>query len=604
MPPASGSDALHRAILRNNQLQVRAALRAADANVNHPDSTGATPLMVAVLMGRFAITRYLLRKKASLKIRDAQGHSVVRYAQNNAFTRQKAGHYEKLGFRISTTGVKNRRKLLALLRKPEALRACQSRGDHPLSSTYVYRNGPRLEILLKISSTFPGRPLHSGMVAGFISSTVVPRVQMFAVSGWTAVDTKDPNVLHNGTYTAMVRDVAKFLNFKIPASPRDNGGLDPLPQCKGRFFACHVEKQLVVWWTKKVLKAVLGTDDIRRLCELRGAHIPGRMKDAKIFLDHSPCGNCFDFVRRVKEATSINFCLEKVSSLEKSRRRPHPVVGAVKSRGGRTSISKADYDPPPGSEEDTLRSCQKSKQDIIRDVQEPAMGPPGARTSRRREKLNLTISSPPRDWWLLGPGLGKPITRKLSNQKVPKSSRLPEGASDRDNSNSGGDMGGSDDSEPAPREAISTFQGRSAFFASKSPVPRIEVQIEPMDKASRREYVLHQRSQTSQANSGRRRLDLSSFRYSPARRATPSSPSNPAGSKKSAIQSTRKPRIAKDVRLRQKSTFSRAVAYRQHQQALGGLVNAPRVHPGYLAQVQAPGPRVHPAYLAQLDASR
>ncbi|KAK0711684.1 hypothetical protein B0H67DRAFT_493126 [Lasiosphaeris hirsuta] len=285
-----GPEALHQAVLRNDPRQVRVIVNSAGTNIDAHDTNGATPLMLAVLMGRYEISRYLLRKNASLEARDDGGHSTLSYARDSAFTRRRVVDYENLGYRMSRNGQKDRLRLRRLLRRPEAIRASQERGNHPLSSAYIFRNGRRLEILQTISLAFPGRNLKDA-TSGFIASTAVPGIRMTAVSGWKADATGDPNVLHNGTYTARAKNVAEVLGFRLPHNFRDNGAQPVLPEHKGRFFCSHVEKQLVVWWVEKVLKAVLGINDIKRLRELRCADIPQRLKGAKIFLDHNPCGN-------------------------------------------------------------------------------------------------------------------------------------------------------------------------------------------------------------------------------------------------------------------------------------------------------------------------
>ncbi|KAL2189127.1 hypothetical protein L209DRAFT_263510 [Thermothelomyces heterothallicus CBS 203.75] len=88
----------------------------------------------------------------------------------------------------------------------------------------------------------------------------------------------------------LVQYFTSILQFELPRSCRDNNG-PALPEHGGRFYACHVEKKLAVFWLIAALKAVLGTTDLRRARELKGAEIPEAWRSASIFLDHSPCVN-------------------------------------------------------------------------------------------------------------------------------------------------------------------------------------------------------------------------------------------------------------------------------------------------------------------------
>lgn len=84
---------------------------------------------------------------------------------------------------------------------------------------------------------------HSDLIAatsGFISSMREPGIKQVAISGWVSNDGRSPMVLDNERYTQLVRDVARFHNFKLTKSMRDNGSYAPLPEHRGRFAACHI----------------------------------------------------------------------------------------------------------------------------------------------------------------------------------------------------------------------------------------------------------------------------------------------------------------------------------------------------------------------------
>ena len=76
--------------------------------------------------------------------------------------------------------------------------------------------------------------------SGFISSTREPGIKQVAISGWSSNNSRGPMVLDNERYTQLVRDMARFYNFKLRKSRRDNGSCSPLPEHRGRFAACHI----------------------------------------------------------------------------------------------------------------------------------------------------------------------------------------------------------------------------------------------------------------------------------------------------------------------------------------------------------------------------
>jgi len=76
---------------------------------------------------------------------------------------------------------------------------------------------------------------------GFIRSQEIAGIRQVAMSGWSGKNPASPWVLDPVKYTQIVRDVAKNLEFHLPADRWDNGnkGVATAEQ-KGRFVACHI----------------------------------------------------------------------------------------------------------------------------------------------------------------------------------------------------------------------------------------------------------------------------------------------------------------------------------------------------------------------------
>ncbi|KAK0670681.1 hypothetical protein QBC41DRAFT_354907 [Cercophora samala] len=302
---ALGLSELHIATLNGDLQQVRKLLKSTSRPpggtkkvIEARDRDGTTPLMTAVLCGRLDIAKLLLRYGASRKARDLQGHVTWKYSRASLFDR-KLKMYVHLGFPpISRSQQRERRRIAIILRYPAALRSCRRIGNHHYSRSRLHKREKDLVILKPVGGfeTFragkEGNELLSA-TAGFIASATTSskkvKVEQLAVSGWKPNPNRGPRVLDNVTSTERVREVIQLHGLKIRASRRDNGNRSALPEHKGRFAACHVEKKLAVWWVLEALKEVLKTSDVGRLRELREADVPIYYREARLFLDHGPC---------------------------------------------------------------------------------------------------------------------------------------------------------------------------------------------------------------------------------------------------------------------------------------------------------------------------
>ncbi|KAK4186607.1 hypothetical protein QBC35DRAFT_386781 [Podospora australis] len=288
---------LHVAVIKGDKSKVRRLLNSEtqrNLQLHARDREGASPLMTAVLCGRLGIAKLLLRHGASTKARDQRGRGAKDYGRVSSFSR-KLSIYKLLGFRATSRENKSERlKLRIVLQYPVALRSCRQKGKNSYSGSYILRSPKTLTILKpdgRHVRVKHGRVETDNLnsTSGFITSVSEPKIRRVAVSDYGPNEGRSAIVLGNVYYTQQVRDLAHYFNWKISKSMRDNGSKAALPEHQGRFYGCHVEKKLAVWWVKDVLKKVLRTTDLTRMMELREIELPVALKKAKIFLDHGPC---------------------------------------------------------------------------------------------------------------------------------------------------------------------------------------------------------------------------------------------------------------------------------------------------------------------------
>ncbi|KAH6841180.1 hypothetical protein B0I37DRAFT_386319 [Chaetomium sp. MPI-CAGE-AT-0009] len=440
-------------------------------------------------------------------------------------------------------------------------------GQHECSRALFFKEGVELSIMRPNLTFTVGKENLERATTGFIASATCPLVKTAAASGWQANPVKGQNVLDNSKYLRLVREMAGVLKFTLTRSPRDNNGR-PQPEHSGRFVASHAEKKLAVFWVIAVLKAVLGSTDLKRVHDLRGIPIPGPFKEAWVFLDHTPCENCWEFLERIKQATGISIYVETRPFLTKKNRQD--VVGCrkcacarCKRRFGAEQARDTQLDPercdddtelgPESSEGDTA-NLEHGANIALQEEGGEEDHQRRARETTRPEAMPVISSRAPEDWTEFADESGftyaKPIRRSVRANPIPGLDQA---------------------STPPPREPISTIAGRSGFFASPDPRASIEVHIPRMSTRVRAEY--------DRVSNVSGTLDLGRFAYIPPttttsapRKATRQRrPQKPvAGSKSAKVAAPRdksRTRVSKPERTRVRSAFARAVEHHQRRRA-------------------------------------
>ncbi|KAK3997342.1 hypothetical protein QBC44DRAFT_93195 [Cladorrhinum sp. PSN332] len=472
---------LHIAILEVNIREIKNILKSDSCKeqLQFRDVSGSTPLMTAVIVGRHDIVRLLLNKRASTRTKDSRGHTALDHTRPTYFVKHKLNIYAAMGFRLSKPNEREKRRISETLRYPAALWSCRHIGTHPLSHSVIFKHGAKLEVLNAMGrmkpSVFTPAKKDADLIAatsGFITSQAVKNpvvIQQAAISGWVPNQGRGPKVLDNEKYTQMVRDVARLWGFKLQKSMRDNGGFEPLPEHRGRFAACHIEKKLTVWWVEKVMDQVLGTKSLRRLSDLRNASLPRDLSEAKLFLDHRPCHDCWKFLFKIYKITGIRIRVETIKFVVEGTRVKVP--NGCANCTCDSCLRKQETDQPiprgpvPRSEpldvdDDVDGELSDGEPQMVAPLHPSfAASLPGmiTQTAQRDAQGELVITKAPRHWtsFSSAPTDKRPCAKPLlkpapRNIVIHPSSQL------------------SDDQEAAAAAAVSTINGRSAYFEASS----------------------------------------------------------------------------------------------------------------------------------------
>ncbi|KAL2263925.1 hypothetical protein VTK26DRAFT_4306 [Humicola hyalothermophila] len=488
---ALGLSNIHIAILMNRPRWVVSLLAAGDQKeiIKVRDAEGATPLMLAVLMGRLAIVNILLRNKASTRAKDNRGYRAIDYTRTSLFQKRLSA-YHRLGLGSESKKQRSGRLTISkMLRYPASLRSSRQAGSHKYSKAFLYKHRGKLHVLRPDTSfAIAKRGLETSTV-GFIASATCPTVTIAAVSGWQPNPTRNGNVLDSSKYTQLVRDVAQLLGFELGKHFRDRNGLAK-PEDRGRFFASHIEKKLAVFWVVATLKATIQTTDYKRMAELRETIIPERLRTAKVFLDHDPCRDCLRFLDLIRSVTGLTILFE---------RRPFLTNGKRKRGCAECPCARCQriHHPPQSQRHGSgrvvaeLNGAEEDSEDLetgtAPEVEQPNNGNPAPDRNRlphepptETTQARIRPTSGPRNWRTYqAPHIGeyqRPSHRPLAKKSARE---VLEAASDEV-------LGGySQLMRPRPQTAPS-LQGQTSNL--RGPASRIEVQLPGMDAQRRAEF--------------------------------------------------------------------------------------------------------------------
>ncbi|KAJ9151944.1 hypothetical protein NKR23_g2978 [Pleurostoma richardsiae] len=313
---------IHLAVIENDITLAKQLIQNRN-DMNKTARNGATPLHLACLYGRYALVKLLLESKADYKAEDFDGVLPIYYARAYGMTKYRQ-YFRRLSRRKPSKS--GRKHIMNTIRNTEGMRAYRKQRDHPRARDFFYRQGGWLAILTPVALVDVGNSL-ADKTAGFISAKGSPFPKMMAISGWTSDGIQRPGLLDNATYAGLVRELCHKLGFPLPNDRRDNSCKKPLKEHSGRWRACHVEKQLTVYWLQEQLLQALGcaeleVDNIRRLKDIP---LQDEQREAWLFLDHHPCRNCVDFIALVRKLSGLDITWVPRPFLERGSRSQRPL---------------------------------------------------------------------------------------------------------------------------------------------------------------------------------------------------------------------------------------------------------------------------------------
>jgi hypothetical protein len=232
-------NSIHKAVLHNDLHRVRRLLHLKKRGVDVQDTRGATPLMLACLMGSPKMVTLLLEKGASWAMKDMAGYSAVDYVRGHHADTMGAT-YRRFMRRSPPKSNRQRRLLRQHLKHVDVLK---TQYRTPATGTLSFgRHGNTLRIHKLIAKVDVAGAMSQNTTTACIAAGNSLKPIMCAVSGWTATST--PGVLNGSKYTQLVRDMAAVLGFDLPRHCYDTPGGGSLPENVGRFNAVSLARSL------------------------------------------------------------------------------------------------------------------------------------------------------------------------------------------------------------------------------------------------------------------------------------------------------------------------------------------------------------------------
>ncbi|KAH8673323.1 hypothetical protein BX600DRAFT_535903 [Xylariales sp. PMI_506] len=275
-----------------------------------------TPLMLASLMGHTAAVVLLLGKGAKRNTKDIWGNQALFYATDAPFAVIRRKFYERHGFAQKKGAGYDRQAIISILHDPLPLVSQTPRPHAPVIFRKV-STGIEAYQRLSVVRTPPGKDTRT-KTCGFIRTQDNITPLKWATSGFSKVEPPDAMLLEwNQWVKNAMRRLAPLLDFKFKASALDHGfGTLPTgPVHVGRFFGCHVEIRLAVWYCFTCLAAIKSwptasaTFLARHLKDLSHLPLEEQQRSTVIEIDQKPCGSCKRFLRLLSKLTRIEFTI-------------------------------------------------------------------------------------------------------------------------------------------------------------------------------------------------------------------------------------------------------------------------------------------------------
>lgn len=232
---ALGLDALHVAVFQGNLKKVKELLRGGEEVNKKSRVLKMTALHFAIILRKYDIACFLIRKGGDLQAQDSQGRTPAKYNKKKLGGKYLA-LFKSLGFQHEMSVGIQSRKLSSLFRYPVAMRSLLGKKSHALSKSVMYLHGKKVVVAKQVAQIALPELAHQS-THGFIAGPEDNFPRAFAMSGWKHSNSAS-KVLPNGIFTQLVRDAAEYLGFHLPPQPFDSPQrTEVAPGDVGRYFA-------------------------------------------------------------------------------------------------------------------------------------------------------------------------------------------------------------------------------------------------------------------------------------------------------------------------------------------------------------------------------
>lgn len=260
------------------------------SDINHQNHEGRTALMEAVIYGRLYSVQFLLSKHADRSLTDIYGNDALKLSRNS-----------NNGYGVLKIAL-NKVIITTLLKVPPRGALIRPTTHAPTSSGPHYGAFHGDGLQRTYVDAVETLDLKSGSQAVARLERGGPFPVIRAASGWTTYATS-PAPIDAAHWTKEVFRISKLVGHNLTREPFRHSGT------VGQWNACHVEKQLVVWFLDKhvILPDEIGDEceEGNRLDELLTVQPRERLKGARIFVSKKVCDCCCQFINKVNKAFGL-----------------------------------------------------------------------------------------------------------------------------------------------------------------------------------------------------------------------------------------------------------------------------------------------------------
>ncbi|KAF2998833.1 hypothetical protein E8E13_002593 [Curvularia kusanoi] len=280
------------------------------ANANHQNGNGRTPLMEASLWGRIENVKYLLDYGADKALRDTDGRQAIDLAkqseQNDEERYDRAGGDTEVYREKHFLANRARKAIFEMLKDTERPSKSTLSQYDPTFQSHVFRHTGADGRVVQLSAPIAEYHVQNR----YKTVACLKRPQDFppisAVSGWGTEETG--TTVSGRDWTDEVMRISTIIQYQLQPDRRDQGQ-------RGRFNACHAEKQLIAYFISK--HVLIQERDEEDNILLLAAPPPVLLTQATILVSKALCSDCEEFIKAVN--TKFGLTIRVLDRSQKGR---------------------------------------------------------------------------------------------------------------------------------------------------------------------------------------------------------------------------------------------------------------------------------------------